>query len=443
MKKLFYLIFFLFLIASCSKDKELQLEGTTNKTKQKISFRTEDDLTLYMTKIPISSELENKVSKMRYELTLDGLEMPTIVREYDVDEILENIDSPGYLWKIVEDAKEFEISLFGQTRINSNFDDIINETDEILEFEVECPEFEFNLSKGAIPLLELFIDMVENDPFLLYGGEDCIENSPYYELWRYLGDFYPSQEIINSISQIWDGLKIRGLNAASSGNVNLDFHSIQICDLPYYPDGTQLTPWELFTFLRSQFYIDPFDSGCNTDFELYTDFTDEHWIDTPEGTLFKIDISLSGIPVNIEDGDVVCSYYNEETGINTELLGYRWIFSTVYGRESGYHPVSGNRQFGLYPDVNGCWVFYTSGVDRQTTWFHSIFGGEFAFEEADNFWDCIISQVSDFVIANDGEVAQVTSIHCRPDWAKIRESWKNYCFDPPTNQLIPPCTECL
>lgn len=290
------------------------------------------------------------------------------------------------------------------------------------------------VTEDALNAVEYFSNFGSDDPYLLYGGEECIENLPYYELWLILGTFYPPQQIIDQIENIWDDNMIISLfNATSSGAAtNLDFHSVKICNLP-----VQIEPVDLFQLIKSEFYVDPFDSSCGTDFELYEEFSDEDWIDNPEGTMFEIEI----LPI-VESGDVVCSFYDDIDDVNTEYLGYRWIFSTVYGRESGWHPVSGNRQFGLYPDGNGCWIFHTAGVDRQTNWYHVLFGGETAFQNADALWDCIIGKVETYATQLGGTTSDIVNLYCRPDIDELIDTWRSYCYNPPNFEMYPPCTEC-
>jgi hypothetical protein len=42
-----------------------------------------------------------------------------------------------------------------------------------------------------------------------------------------------------------------------------------------------------------------------------------------------------------------------------------FIFSTVKTEKDGYHPVNGNRGFGIKDNKDGTWTFYTMGADRE------------------------------------------------------------------------------
>lgn len=430
MKVKFYIFFALLVFASCKK--------TETQLNENQASETLDDI--LMQKVPIFDS-HNHVVKMKYIINGDrpngiSLRDGIVENEYDVDNILNNVKTPGYSWKIIEDVRNFEIQESGETRVNSFHEDLISQTNEKVEL-LKGPECGESISSGALASVELFIDMAENDPYLLFGGGECIKDSPYYELWLLLGTFYPDPNIISSIEDIWEESRIVGLrNATTFGAAtNIDFHSVKICDLP-----TGQTPLSLFEEIRSEFYQDPFDSDCGTNFELYSQFSDSDWANNAEGTLFEI--AILEFLFTLEAGDVVCSYYDIESEINTEYLGYRWIFSTVYGQESGWHPVSGNRQFGLYPDSDGCWVFYTAGVDRQTNFYHVIFGGETAFQEADALWDCIVDQVSEYVIAEGGTATNQVSVFCRPNINDLINSWSQYCYNPPSSEMLPPCTDC-
>jgi hypothetical protein len=65
--------------------------------------------------------------------------------------------------------------------------------------------------------------------------------------------------------------------------------------------------------------------------------------------------TLKGMKIVLEKGDVLVT-----CSVMTQI-----IVSTVQTVADGYHPVSGNRGFGLRENDDGTWTFYTMGADRQ------------------------------------------------------------------------------
>ena len=109
---------------------------------------------------------------------------------------------------------------------------------------------------------------------------------------------------------------------------------------------------------------------------------------------------------------------------------------------NGFHPVSGNRKFGLKVNSDGCYEFYSAGVDKLTNWYHVWFGGESGYKSADEYWDCIFNKLKNEITILNGS-ATTCSFHCRPDLIKLQEMWEMYCFNPPTEKVKPPCIQCF
>lgn len=180
MKKLSYLFLFFLFVFSCSKDKEVT--DTYSRAFNQLSIADDD---IIMTKIPIFNIEGTRIIKMRYEISYPGL-TESIINEYDIDFIKSKITTPGYYWKIMEDVKAFEIGSLGSTTLTSQQNQLIQLTNDYMNTPRPDPCGQF-VSLGALKKLELFIDMVKKDPFLMYGGKECLENSPYYSLWLELG----------------------------------------------------------------------------------------------------------------------------------------------------------------------------------------------------------------------------------------------------------------
>ena len=141
----------------------------------------------------------------------------------------------------------------------------------------------------------------------------------------------------------------------------------------------------------------------------------------------------SGVPAVFtismpDDGNVICTQH--------DIANKYWTFSTFNAPGwlegdswDGFHPVSGNRRFGLIQNPDGSYTFYTSGVDRLTGWWHRIIPGEgFAFDKADELWKCFLDNIKTFVINNGGTVS--TDYDCttvRPKWQELRNAIKQGC----------------
>jgi hypothetical protein len=65
------------------------------------------------------------------------------------------------------------------------------------------------------------------------------------------------------------------------------------------------------------------------------------------------------------DGTVMeTEYYRSST-----LAKTRFTYSTVYAYQDLEHPVSGNREIGIFANPGGTgYTFHTMGVDRTTNW---------------------------------------------------------------------------
>lgn len=68
-----------------------------------------------------------------------------------------------------------------------------------------------------------------------------------------------------------------------------------------------------------------------------------------------VSATVRGITLVKKKGDVVA----------TCATATDFIFSTVKTEKDGYHPVNGNRGFGIKDNQDGTWTFYTMGADRE------------------------------------------------------------------------------
>ncbi len=85
--------------------------------------------------------------------------------------------------------------------------------------------------------------------------------------------------------------------------------------------------------------------------------------DNPVGALMNFRLH-NPISATCTPGDYLCIVREEGDILVTCSSATSVIFTTVQTEENGYHPVSGNRGFGLKDNADGTWSFYTMGADR-------------------------------------------------------------------------------
>jgi len=225
-----------------------------------------------------------------------------------------------------------------------------------------------------------------------------------------------------------DAAFIQRLEDAAGTTINQDYFSVQV-DESDLPGG--MSPEAYLEQIRTNLndYIDT----SISEFEGYRGMTGEwnRWASSnPLGSVLSIDFNAPG---GIEFGSVV-SIVNAPN---------RWAFGTAYTPIDDYHPVSGNREFGFTRSGNQI-TFYTRGVDRLSTGYHSIGSwgqglnpfGDTAFQKADALWSSLMEGIkADLKQANDGQdVATVPdSVTYRPDWDEVA---KLYDDDPNNDAAV-------
>ena len=161
---------------------------------------------------------------------------------------------------------------------------------------------------------------------------------------------------------------------------NLDLYEEEIVEFPTV-DGVRLTAPDLLEYVRTHLNEIIARGGDSITFTPVHDA--ERWTSAdPLGVILDIAITM-------DSGYVVVSHFE---------AGSRWIFSTVRGPllGSGSHPVSGNREFGIYRDGGGSgrWVFYTRGVDRANV---PAEMEQTAFDGGHELWMSVLRGVRRFI----------------------------------------------
>ncbi len=123
-----------------------------------------------------------------------------------------------------------------------------------------------------------------------------------------------------------------------------------------------------------------------------------------------------------DDGTVIESDYQSNAN------GAFFKFSTMTSPLDFNHPVSGNREFGVYPDPQnpGTYTFYTMGVDRVSDWqfgFIDYVTNGITFRGADQLWSAMQSNMINYINTHGGhaEFYSKKSYIARPDYNLVKD----------------------
>lgn len=246
--------------------------------------------------------------------------------------------------------------------------------------------------------------------------------------WIQIAQYNLPQSVLNKVSNLqnqnssavpnWD---IQTLFGAGGAIVNMDFFPVTISQFPNNPNTNQpYSPEEFYNFFRLNINLFTQSSGVS--------FYPSTITGVNESTIWNSNNPLNAIlSINMQpdSGSVICSNYNTNSWYFTTLTT-PWAFSWSQDDYDGFHPVSGNREFGYYNDINGNSVFYVRGVDRiergavftiadNTPWWDS------PFSAADEKWNAMQENLKNYIETNGG-VAVINSDNIyRPNWNDIKD----------------------
>jgi hypothetical protein len=260
-------------------------------------------------------------------------------------------------------------------------------------------------------------------PFLSYG--------PMYQK---VAQQQVSQAILNKLdslstygpSPIYAGdlFSVQSLNDASGTIVNCDFFPVKISQMPLKPNGIAYTPKELVEYFRihKNDFISP-SIGISFEPYNYNGFNDSACFNAPYeqsiGAILHIDMT--------KDGSIVHTGYTNYINPINNYQEHSFIYTTLSTFLDFEHPVSGNREFGIYSDQNspGSYVFYTMGTDRITNYLYETIDkgiknvtGRSGFDEADELWTNIQENMINFINTRGGQANFYASKNtiARPIW---------------------------
>ncbi len=277
--------------------------------------------------------------------------------------------------------------------------------------------------------IEELNNILQSDPTALVNCAELAKMESFGPMWQRVAQFKPSQAIINRIEaleqattyDLTDDFYMQTLENATGSIVNCDFFAVRIQQLP--PGMTADNLLEYFRKNINMFITTP----LTTSFNPYNDGVSidetQLWDSPFENSLG----SLVSIKLNsIEKGSVVLSDYYRN--FNVDQQKHRFKFSTIATPLDWNHPVSGNREFGIYnpPNTPGELCFYIMGVDRISG---PLFAGINAvlantiFKNADDLWINIQGNLAKYITDQGGQASATSysngTIKARPRWEEV------------------------
>ncbi|MBK8474361.1 MAG: hypothetical protein IPL33_20530 [Sphingobacteriales bacterium] len=298
---------------------------------------------------------------------------------------------------------------------------------------------------------------IKDDPLALL--RDCMENDPnnalYVDDWINLATFNANDvpEVSAKLADLGDEYWIQTLYNATNWDfgheataaVNMDFFGVRITQMPLNILLQPMTPEEFLESIRVAWATESVlgqGTECYQPFPPYggyfrynVGYEEEEemlWLsEFPKSTIFSIKMA--------DDGSVIVSDYASCCWTFSTLNAPGWFEADSY---DGYHPVSGNRRFGLRDNGDGSYTFFTQGVDKLTGVWHALANTTIidAFSKADELWTCMLGQIATIVTDNGGSIDSDYEIMTyRPEWELLRQYLYENCGEP-INIFSLPCT---
>lgn len=265
-------------------------------------------------------------------------------------------------------------------------------------------------------LVELFEKIQLDADFLV---ADCFTGQSNFNLdfWSELASFTPGQMVMDKINSLSGNYSVQELENAVGARVNLDYFGVNIQQMPNKPNGTRYSDVELIEHFRKN--INHFHSQSGTSFDPITQ-------DTGLWNSMNPLTSVISISIAEDDGSVICSDFQPCCWVFTTLGAPGWLPGIWSPSNDGYHPVSGNRQFGISDSDQGK-LIYTKGVDRVTKWYHNLFENS-AFSGADFLWTSMEGELDSFINNNGGQATRFPVSQerfYRPNWEDVKNKLKS------------------
>jgi hypothetical protein len=288
-------------------------------------------------------------------------------------------------------------------------------------------------SNGFYYSKKMLLSSLLNNPYAVLPCDSLPILNQFGQMYQSVGNYVVPQIVQNRLDSIKNAIPnfdtsslfIQTLNNGASTVVNCDFFPVKINLLPFKPGtGNRYTPSEFLEFFRKNMNIfstsnavfGPYNSGALNDSLLY----------------YKDTINSLGAVVHIDmlqDGSVILSRYRNSY-FPSSYQSHSFIFSTLVTPLDGYHPVSGNREFGIHTDNSGGFTFYTMGVDRISknafvfgSFIQDALLGNSGFDDADQLWTSMQENMINYINIHGGTAINYTrrNFIVRPKYDKIKD----------------------
>jgi hypothetical protein len=214
--------------------------------------------------------------------------------------------------------------------------------------------------------------------------------------WTDLLRFRPPRDLLARLPGTWVVQDI----ALAQGPLNLDYYAVRVDRLPM-PGGREFAAAQLLMHLRRN--LNDFVQTGWARFEPYDERHAATWASSaPLGAVLHIDMS------GPDNGSVLVSRADPAS----------WTFTTLWTDKDGFHPVSGNREFGYRAGAAGTTIFYTRGADRTTGPVETA-GADVGFFMADRLWKSLQSKLAAFVDAHAGHASTVDPVQRVLQWSAV------------------------
>lgn len=239
----------------------------------------------------------------------------------------------------------------------------------------------------------------------------------YGSMFQQVAQYNPPQAVLNRITSLqsttsldFDTFNLQNLHQAYGATVNSDFFPVRITQMPTGMDNAGLTEYfrtHINTFITGGTRFDPYN---------YDGVDDRNLFNQPGNGSVGALVSIN----MLNNGTVIESDYQ------TASDKTYFKFSTMTSPLDNNHPVSGNREFGVYNDPGrpGEHTFYIMGVDRVSDWQFAV-GNRMVdgFNIADNLWTDIQTQMIAYINSHGGHADTYNKPNyiARPDYNAVQD----------------------
>lgn len=286
-------------------------------------------------------------------------------------------------------------------------------------------------------LKEFYDQIIKDDEELLNVDEKT------KQIYVKLLNFKVPQKGIDRLKEIDGSVQyIRGNDERQSKNVNMDYFSVRIDEMPNFA----LYPFDagmLYKKIRDNFLTlskgkVTFESNC-----FLSNTVKGSWEFIPYPKNYKEELKrwekqsgFSIFEIKAGGGLVETALGDHGAVLESETSQNSWIFTTIFTPASDTQPFSGHRQFGIHKDEDGHYRFYARAIDRiwPANLISRVNGKECTVLDyltiADATWENLIRNVSKFINDNGGKTTIMPAEKKRIDFNIF---FKKFRSDKPVN----------